>query len=119
MGLNRRHPDSLLRELTEQLGLDYEPQDWGIANANGERVEEFISFLDSHPLEATQRFELAGLILASMNERLLDAGEVDEVALGHIVQVYRHEFEHHVSYWRGLTDNAEFPLGSVLRRAAI
>lgn len=68
----RMEAEQGLKRLCESLHLQYEPQDWGIINADPQRLSEFIRYYEVTPSLATsQRFELAELILASANEYLL------------------------------------------------
>ena len=119
MGLEPRLAEERLREISAQLGVDYEPQDWGIVNADASRVDEFITFMDAESLQDTQRFQLAELILASLNERILEMGAVDEEALALLVQRHPKAFEVHLTYWCGIADDEEFPVGFALRRAGL
>jgi hypothetical protein len=108
-------PKSLLVELSGALGLAYEPQDWGLVNADGDRLEEFVAFFRERPLAPTQRFQMAELILASANERLLAGGAVDVDGLLALAADHPAAFGAHVDYWAGTEDEAEFPLGARLR----
>lgn len=116
MAPKQKTADELLREMSDKLGLAYEPQDWGITNADGNRLEEFLVFFRQEGLQPTQRFELADLILASANERLLDGLDVEIDSLMALVREHEEAFAHHVEYWTGLADEKEFPLSRVLRR---
>jgi hypothetical protein len=42
-----------LKQLCHALGLTYERQDWGIINANAERLPEFIAYYEATFLSAT------------------------------------------------------------------
>jgi hypothetical protein len=104
-----------LRRLCEALGLRYEPQDWGIVNADGNRLVEFVRFYESHPeLSAAQKFELGELILASANDVLCTKGTLDQRLL-EFLATSRGSFEAHMEYWRGLEDVKEFPIAEWLR----
>lgn len=109
--------ENLLRQLSEQLGVEYEPQDWGIANANPDRLEEFITYFRSQKLLPTQQFEMAELILASANERLLSGDEVIPKELLALSDEFPAAFEQHIGYWTALADKLEFPLAIALRFA--
>lgn len=103
-----------LKQLCQSLGLSYEPQDWGIINADAQRLPEFIAYYEANPLSATQRFELGELILASANERLLSKACLPEALLPHLVR-NKQAFETQLQYWENLADKVEFPLGNWLR----
>jgi hypothetical protein len=117
LAVTTRTPASLLGELSAALGLNYEPQDWGIVNADADRLDAFVAFFRSVELEPTQRFEMADLILASANEALLEGREVSLQALLALASEASSAFEHHLAYWAGLTDESEFPLGAAIRQA--
>ena len=115
MGLDSKYWSRLrLNQLCQALGLQYEEQDWGIINADGRRLSEFIAYSDTNPLSETQSVELGGLILASANERLLSQEALPETFPAFLVRNGR-EFEVQLGYWRNLQDEAEFPLGNWLR----
>ena len=110
-------PDMLLRELSDELDLAYEPQDWGIVNADGDRLDEFIGFFAQSQLEPTQMFELADLILASANECMVRGLKVYLPLLLKLAEQHKPAFAHHIEYWLGLSNDKEFPLSSALRTA--
>jgi hypothetical protein len=114
---NSDRPDDRLRRLSEDLGLTYEPQDWGIVNADGSRLNEFVSYFKSTALEPTQRFELADLILASANEALNRGMEISLENILTLANGAEPSFAHHIDYWLGLKDEDEFPLSAKLRLA--
>ena len=105
-----------LRDLCEALALQYEQQDWGIVNASGRRLLEFISFYEAHPsLLATQKFELGELVIASANEVLREGGTLDDRVMQFLLK-NRRAFEAHIEYWRGLQDLSQFPVAGLLRQ---
>ncbi len=108
--------DELLRDMSDKLGLSYEPQDWGVANADGNRLDEFVRFFRQEELQPTQRFELADLILATANGRLREGHSVEVTPLKILAHEYAQAFSHHVEYWSGLEDEGEFPLSGILRQ---
>lgn len=116
MASKRSTADELLKEISDKLGLRYEPQDWGITNADGNRLEEFMTFFRQQALQPTQRFELADLILASANERLLEGLDVEIGSLKTLAGEYPQAFSDHMEYWCGLENPEEFPLSRVLCR---
>lgn len=66
--------DDRVKKMSLELGINYEPQDWGIVNADAYRVEEFIEYFEKnfHELHTTQKFELFELIIASFNEAIIE-----------------------------------------------
>lgn len=108
--------DDEQRVLTEALSLVPEPQDWGIVNASGSRLYDFIDFFVAHPeLTRAQRFWMGELILASANEALLEGGLLDE-RLESFVETNREWIVVAMEYWTNLESGAEFPLSGWLRR---
>ncbi len=109
-------PKELLEQLSVQLGLRYESQDWGIQNADPDRLEEFLRFYETAPLAPTQRFEMGELVLASANDALV-RGRVDPSRLRELknfVTRNRANLQPHLAYWAALTPATEFPLAAVL-----
>ncbi len=100
--------------MTKALGLPFEEQDWGIVNANGSRLEEFIKFYDTHSdYSSFQKYELCELIMASANERLIQGSLGDE--FWKFLSENSDACRAQISYWKGLSDELEFPLGEHLR----
>ena len=114
-------PQALLMALSETLGLDYQGSDWGIINADGARLEAFLAFYEAEALASTLRWEMAELIFASANERLLNGGALQLKPILTLAEGDK-AIAFQVDYWSGLYDNPdldfeEFPLGEVLRAA--
>ena len=114
--------DDLLQELCDQLGLTFAPQDWGIENSDGARVQEFIDYYNRRlaELHSTQRFQLVELIVASANDAMVE-GSLDPALLSQLGRIAksRHEAESIVlDYWARLDDDLEeFPVAAVVRDA--
>jgi len=105
-----------LEGLCEALGLQHEPQDWGIVNADAGRLSEFMSYYEAtEGLSATEKFELGGLILASANEYLLQGARDIPAAVSVFLVQNRTAFESQLEYWTNLQDTGEFPLAEWLR----
>jgi hypothetical protein len=109
------NPEERIARLTRRLGLTDEPQDWGIVNADSERLEEFVEFLETGHHDSTEAYLLVELILASANERLLQDRQADIEGIVDAMALYPPASAIHRPYWASLTDDAEFPLGSWLR----
>jgi hypothetical protein len=105
-----------LKQLCQALRLQYERQDWGIINADPDRLAEFMAYYEANPgLSATQKYELTELILASANAQLSsESGSLPGSLLAFLLR-HKHAFETQMDYWRMLTDDAEFPLAKWLR----
>lgn len=109
-------PERDLRELSEALDLPYEAQDWGIANADADRIEEFINHYERHvELGRTQRFEFGGLVLASANDALVVGNWESSGILQEFLERHGRDFPAHLEYWRSLDDPEEFPLSVWIR----
>ena len=109
----------LLKQLSNSLNLNYESQDWGIINADPNRIEEFISYYEeNNTLHTTQKFELQELILASFNdaldERILSL-RVEKFFQDFIIK-NREEMEFQLKYWSSLNNSKEFPLADYLAK---
>jgi hypothetical protein len=103
-----------LEVLSQSLGLPYEPQDWGIINANGIRLPEFIAYYETNLLSSVQKVELAELIIASANECLLG-----KLSLPERFPIFPNRnlngIKNQLEYWRNLESDLEFPIASWLR----
>ena len=115
MGNVNRDVAAELQQLCDELRLQWEPQDWGIVNADGSRLSEFLDFYQSRSnLSSNQMFELGELILASANEVLVAEGKLDE-RLPDFLLKNRNSFQAHILYWQGLENSSEFPVAEWLR----
>lgn len=104
-----------IKKLSDDLGLVYEAQDWGIINADPLRLQEFIHYLESQPnLLPNQVFHLGELILSSANEVLVNGGSLPEEFLA-FLERFRTHIEAHLEYWTSVANEVELPLGSWLR----
>ena len=108
-------PSERMTRLSARLGLADDSQDWGIINADPERLEEFAALFESEELSSTERYEVSDLVLASANERLLIDPSDDLAIVERLLGALEEVAELHVSYWRRLEDPEEFPLGHWLR----
>ncbi len=116
METNPVDPVRDLKKLSEALGLPYEPQDWGIVNADAARTEEFIDYYEVHvELGRTQRFQLGELVLASANEAWIVGNRKSSGILKAFLERRGSDFQLHIEYWRGLDDPEEFPLSAWLK----
>jgi hypothetical protein len=109
--------DNLVQELSRDLGLAYELQDWGIINADPTRVREFINYFNKQALASTQRLEMGELIIASMNEAMLE-NSVDRETLQDFEAFIRNnevELELKIQYWARLKCKDEFPVSPLIQ----
>jgi hypothetical protein len=100
--------------------LDFETQDWGIINSDGSRVTEFLKFFnDNIHFEVTLRYKIFELIIASMNDALVEEIVTDEIAqdFTNFIDKAKNEdeylFESTLDYWISITDE-EYPVGQYL-----
>ena len=104
--------------LSTLLDLRRESQDWGIANADPQRVLEFIRFFREHDVQHPWELEaLAELILASFNDALLQgtACGTYQDAVETFLADHRSRFPVTFGYWANL-EPTEFPVAQLLRR---
>lgn len=108
------------KALSDALSLEEHPQDWGICNADPDRIEEFIRYFEqSAVIHPWQPEALAELIFASANDALSGKGlaSADASLLTLFVRDHRSEFPNEWEYWINL-EPADFPITEFLRKAA-
>ena len=105
-----------LAEINKQLNLSYEPQDWGIANAAPGRVIEFIDFYESRESTPNQKDDLMELIIASINDGLLDEplSDADLERCRQFIRSHKDDAPYQRRYWRSLANEDEFPVAGFL-----
>jgi hypothetical protein len=111
-------PDWLER-LSKQLSLTPYPQDWGIANADAGRLEEFWDFYHSHvPEDPFELEELADLILQSAEDAMIAAEFDPAIRLRLIKFVADHgqDFPDALEYWSALEDE-DWQVPALIREA--
>jgi hypothetical protein len=108
--------DKDIQELSDRLGLVYSSQDWGICNADGGRVGEFIRLCRTGSLTAPQQYAMGELVLASMNEALAGGAANAELIskFKAFLEMGLHGLAPQIRYWASLTDHEEFPLAGFL-----
>ena len=110
-------PSELLRSMSTELSLQFEPQDWGIFNADPNRLEEFLSFYENnHSLHLTQKYHLCELIIASFNEAMIEKRAPQKVLNKFIrfVSSIKKVHSAQIQYWSSLEASDEFPVAQVL-----
>ncbi len=110
--------DKDIQDLSDRLGLPYEPQDWGICNANADRTGEFIQVCSTEELTPPQQYAMGELVLASMNDALVD-GVADAELVGQFKAFLTSDLyglARQIRYWASLTNVDEFPLAGLLER---
>jgi hypothetical protein len=62
----------LLKQVSEELELSFETQDWGIINSSSDRVHEFIQYFEDNKMENSIKYELFELVIASFNDAIIE-----------------------------------------------
>ena len=110
----KNDPQALLKQLSASLKLTYEVQDWGIINADAQRLCEFISYYKRNKMERTQAYQVFELILASFNEKLQEEATSSDELRTFITQ-HGKDFPDQIEYWKDLKNDEEFPIAKDLR----
>jgi len=107
-----------LRQLSIELNLSFEPQDWGIINASAERVEEFMNYLDEkETLQNKIKYHVFELIVASFNEYLLEETCTEKLKT-HFIELLARNAENEtlqpiINYWKHL-NGTDYPVSRFL-----
>ena len=113
--------DQDIQDLTARLGVAYHRQDWGICNADANRVGEFIRVCQTGKLTPPQQYAMGELVLASMNDALVE-GAADAELISEFeafLKLRLHGLAPQIRYWSSLTDAEEFPLSGLLGRQLV
>lgn len=106
----------LRSRLSVALGVLDEPQDWGIVNADGQRLDEFAHHLETREFAQSQVFDMIELLFASANELLIDHPHADLQAVRDALRGHPSAAAVHYDYWAALDDDEQFPLAVWLRK---
>lgn len=115
-----------LKTVSDELGLTFfndqasgANQDWALINGLPGRMEEFINYFNSHSFFPDRiKYQLFELVIASFNEDLLEDSVTKEKEL--LFKQFIQEnsknplFKPKLSYWKGITDEEDFPVGRLL-----
>ncbi len=107
-------PKKLLVEICDELGLTFEGQDWGIINSDPSRFAEFIDYYESREMDKRQAYQVFELVLASMNDAMLEGRDIRTEILT-FRNAHGRDFPEQVEYWSKLANHEEFPIATVLR----
>jgi hypothetical protein len=111
-------PD-FLELVSKQLGLVPYPQDWGIANADPSRLEEFLAFYDAYVAEDSFELEaLAELILQSAEDAMV-ADELEKpmrLRLLKFIADHGQDFPDTLEYWSELEED-DWQVPGLIREA--
>lgn len=103
----------MLKTISRELNLNYEPQDWGIINSDPNRVKEFILYYDNLTTINYSKYELFELIIASFNELVLEnknEKEINDFFVDFIKKNLKHPFIDILNYWSKIYNEQEFPV---------
>lgn len=105
-------------EVCNQLELKNTP-DWGIINSDSSRVSEFIKFvLGNDMLHSSIQFEFIELIMASMNDAIIEnIADCELYADFHnyVDRISKNgKFYPQIQYWISIKSEDEYPVGLLL-----
>ncbi len=112
------------KEVCVKLGLS-NTSDWGIINSDGSRVEEFIDFVNLYELSLSKgtQFEFLELIIASMNDAIVDnkSSECMEQKFYNYIKpkIEDNRFYPIIPYWTSIKSKDEFPVGYLIESYSI
>ncbi|MBU2705304.1 hypothetical protein KCM76_04890 [Zooshikella marina] len=93
-------------------------QDMGIANANGDRLDEYIDiFLNHEAKEKWEWEELADLVFESANEIMLE-GELTEEQTSRIkliVLEHKYKYPNQFKYWIDFSNETDYPIKKLVK----
>jgi hypothetical protein len=104
-------------KLSQDLGLKYESQDWGIINANHKRIREFIDYYQKSNHLIFLKYDLIELIIASFNDyEISDLKDNElEIKFSDFIKKACAEIDLNVynpfQYWIDIADEMEYPVG--------
>ena len=115
------HADNDIERLSKALSLNYQPQDWGIINADPRRILEFIRGAEVAGLSVAQQYAMAELVLASVNEQLLKSrlSTSEEQAFKVFLRSTLNGLSSQIRYWSNLRNSEEFPISAYLNELGI
>jgi len=111
----------MYERLSNLYNLFLFPQDWGICNADSNRVGEFINIFLNHKEENPWEWEeLADLVFESANEAILNnkLAIEDEQGIISLVSEHKNKFPKQLDYWIdiGDTDKDRFPVIKLIKK---
>ena len=101
----------------EELGLKY-PGGGAIENSEGTRVKEFINYISQEGLVFRTKYTLLELVLASMNDAIVDGianCEVHGIFYKYIKPILNDDrYYPHIPYWISIKSKEDYPVGLLL-----
>ncbi|WP_421774781.1 hypothetical protein [Gracilimonas sp.] len=111
-----------LKKFSDELGFDFKVSqlDWGIENADPERVLEFISYYESlEGLTENESGNLAQLIFQSAEEYLQENDDEDvKIKVLNFVKEHNSEFPLEFGYWKNL-DIKDWTISRLINKSKI
>ena len=108
-----------LERLSTQLSLIPFSQDWGICNANADRLEEFLDFYDSHVPEDPYELEVLAELILQSAEDALGSGELEKSLRDRLVKFiadHGQDFPDTLEYWSEL-EHADWQVPELIHEA--
>jgi hypothetical protein len=112
------NPDWLER-LSKQLSLIPHSQDWGICNADANRLGEFLDFYDSHVPEDPYELELLAELILQSAEDAMVADELEKSVLLRLIKFvadHGQDFPDTLEYWSELEED-DWQIPALIREA--
>jgi hypothetical protein len=111
-------PD-FLELVSKQLGLIPYPQDWGIANADPSRLEEFFDFYESHIPDDPYELELLAELILQSSEDAMVVGELEKPMRFRLIKFiadHGQDFPDTLEYWSELEED-DWQIPGLIRAA--
>lgn len=106
-----------LKQISQELNLAFEVQDWGIINSSAERVLEFIDYFENKTISPNNKYEIFELIIASYNDTLVYNLDKDEIRIRFIDFLNQNKkfiiFKPIIDYWISIIGD-DYPVGKIL-----
>ncbi len=121
--MENKHLKKDFKTINTDLKLMNTP-DWGIENADGNRVEEFIKYHNDNfdHIGLGGKLGFIELIIASMNEVLLNEKENNELGFLFKEFIYSYlntdnlQYYDSIVYWVSISEKEEFPIGFIIKK---
>lgn len=108
--------------LSKQLLLEPYAENWGLANSDSDRLEEFLAFYESHvPVEPIELEELADLILQSAEDAFDGENPSNRdrmVLVALFVQAHHLEFPAVIEFYAG-PDSSDGDIATLIENALL
>jgi hypothetical protein len=108
-----------LERLSTQLSLIPHSQDWGICNADANRLEEFLDFYSSHDPDDPYELELLAELILQSAEDAMVAGELEKPTRFRLIKFvadHGQDFPDTLEYWSELEED-DWQVPGLIREA--